>query len=160
MKKCHCYHTQKKLKYGYHPITGSPIPYDIEVGVCWGTQECDECTCDGDKTKCNFYANVRQEAKEELQKNTSLIDAINHFKHGVSHDIFSEPITTYAEMAIEALEKQIPKEPFIWENRYYYSPTPNDDWGYQCPCCGNQDIDYPQHHCTCGQALDWENINF
>ena len=56
----------------------------------------------------------------------------------------------------ESLEKQIPKKPIIWENRYYFSPTPNDDWGYECPCCGNQEIDYPEHHCDCGQALDWE----
>lgn len=59
-------------------------------------------------------------------------------------------------MAIKALEKQIPKQPIFWENKYYFSPTPNDDWGYECPCCGNQDIDYPEHHCICGQALDWE----
>lgn len=59
-------------------------------------------------------------------------------------------------MAIKALEKQIPKKPNIWESTYYLSPSPNDDWGYECPCCGNQDIDYPEHHCTCGQALDWE----
>lgn len=55
----------------------------------------------------------------------------------------------------EALEKQIPKKPIIWEYRHYFSPTPNDDWGYECPCCGNQEIDYPEHHCDCGQALDW-----
>jgi len=55
----------------------------------------------------------------------------------------------------EALEKQIPKKPISWEYRHYFSPTPNDDWGYECPCCGNQEIDYPEHHCDCGQALDW-----
>ena len=31
--------------------------------------------------------------------------AILHFRYGVSHDIFSEPVTTYAKLAIEALEK-------------------------------------------------------
>ena len=60
------------------------------------------------------------------------------------------------DMAIKALEKQIPVRPSVWENRYYASPTPNDDWGYECPCCGNEDIDYPERHCECGQALDWE----
>ena len=58
-------------------------------------------------------------------------------------------------MAVKALKKQIPKNPLIWENKYYDSPVPNDDWGYECPCCGNRDIDYPEHHCPCGQALDW-----
>ena len=60
--------------------------------------------------------------------------------------------------AVDALEKQIPKRPDIWDNKYYFSPTPNDDWGYECPCCGNRDIDYPEHHCICGQALDWSEI--
>ena len=32
--------------------------------------------------------------------------AISHFGYGVSHDIFSEPVTTYAKLAIEALKKE------------------------------------------------------
>ena len=32
--------------------------------------------------------------------------AISYFWYGVSHDIFSEPVTTYAKLAIEALEKE------------------------------------------------------
>lgn len=32
--------------------------------------------------------------------------AISHFLYGVSHDIFSEPVTTYAKLAIEALKKK------------------------------------------------------
>ena len=87
---------------------------------------------------------------------TTIEQAIEHYKYGVSHDIFKEPVTTYAKLSIEALEKQIPKKPIIWFERYYFSPDPYDDsWGYECPCCGNRDIDYPEHHCICGQALDW-----
>lgn len=59
----------------------------------------------------------------------------------------------------ELLGKNTPKKPIIWENKYYFSPVPNDDWGYECPYCGNQEIDYPEHHCTCGQALNWNDIN-
>ena len=31
--------------------------YHIEYGkaVCWGTKEREECNCNGDKRKCNFY---------------------------------------------------------------------------------------------------------
>ena len=65
MNKCKCYHTQNKLRYTYNPITGSPIPHDIEVGVCWGTRECDECRCEGDETKCDFYPEIRAKAKKE-----------------------------------------------------------------------------------------------
>ena len=66
-------------------------------------------------------------------------------------------ITEALHMAVVALEKQIPKKPIIWEHRTIESPIPNDDWGYECPCCGNCDIDYPEHHCECGQALDWSD---
>lgn len=66
--KCKCYHTQQKTRYTYHPLTGSPIPHDIEVGVCWGTKEADECNCGGDETKCDFYPEVRKKAKKELNK--------------------------------------------------------------------------------------------
>ena len=39
------------------------------------------------------------EREQEIRK------AIEHFKYGVTHDIFSEPVTTYAMLAVEALEK-------------------------------------------------------
>ena len=41
------------------------------------------------------------DVREKLVK-----QAISHFWCGVSHDIFSEPVTTYAKLAIEALEKE------------------------------------------------------
>ena len=41
----------------------------------------------------------------------TLSEAISHYKHGITHDIFSEPVTTYAQLSIDALEKQLPKKP-------------------------------------------------
>ena len=67
MKKCDSYHLQPKTRYTYHPITGGIIAHDIEVGVCWGTRECDECHCGGDQTKCDFYPYVRERAKKEVE---------------------------------------------------------------------------------------------
>ena len=63
------------------------------------------------------------------------------------------------QLAIDACEKQIPKTPIIWDNKYYLAPASNDDWGYECPFCSNREIDYPEHHCICGQALNWDSIN-
>jgi hypothetical protein len=103
MSKCDCYHLQPKTRYTYHPLTGSPIAHDIEVGVCWGTKETDECSCGGDMTQCDFYPEVRKRGR----KNVSIQDAINHFKYGISHDIFKEPVTSYAKLAVQALEKQL-----------------------------------------------------
>jgi predicted nucleic acid-binding Zn-ribbon protein len=55
--------------------------------------------------------------------------AISHFWYGISHDIFSEPVTTYAKLAIEALKKYngvTVQNCGRWE----------DDHGdYVCSCC-------------------------
>ena len=55
------------------------------------------------------------------------------------------------EVAIEALEKQIPKKPLEQINEY-------DATMGNCPCCGDIVFDYPEDVkvCSnCGQALDW-----
>ena len=67
MKKCDCYHIQPTIKYRYNSVNGDPIPYTKQKGVCWGTREQDECYCDGDKTKCDFYPEVRKRALEEVE---------------------------------------------------------------------------------------------
>ena len=66
MKKCDCYHIESKRKYTSHPITDEPIIHRITAGVCWGTKEIDECSCGGDRTKCDFYPEVREKAKKAL----------------------------------------------------------------------------------------------
>lgn len=65
--KCKSYHIESKRKYTYHPITGDPIRNDITVGVCWGTKEIDECKCNGDRTQCDFYPEVREKARAETE---------------------------------------------------------------------------------------------
>ena len=37
---------------------------------CTGTKEIDICSCGGDRTKCDFYPNVRKKALEEIAKRT------------------------------------------------------------------------------------------
>jgi hypothetical protein len=37
-----------------------------KVGTCWGTAERDACSCGGDKSKCDFYPNVREEEKKPV----------------------------------------------------------------------------------------------
>ena len=67
MSKCDCYHTEPKTRYTYHPITGSPIGHNIEVGVCWGTRECEECSCGGEESKCDFYPEVRKNGRKKRE---------------------------------------------------------------------------------------------
>jgi hypothetical protein len=49
---CECYRAEKNF-FG-------------KVGVCWGTAERDACSCGGDKSKCDFYPNVREEEKKPI----------------------------------------------------------------------------------------------
>lgn len=58
--KCDCYHTQRKLIYGY---------YLLDVGICWGTKEMEECNCGGNRAKCDFYPEVREGAKKKITTN-------------------------------------------------------------------------------------------
>ena len=90
MKKCDCYHLQPKTRYTYHPLTGRPIAHDIEVGVCWGTRECDECSCGGDRTKCDFYPEVRDKVKKESKKIITNADHIRAMTDDELADFFYE----------------------------------------------------------------------
>lgn len=47
---CKCYHADKNF-------LGS-------IGVCWGTKECEACSCGGDELKCDFYDYVRERAEK------------------------------------------------------------------------------------------------
>lgn len=61
MKKCDCYCTEEKI-IGWH----TPVdPKTTIVSKCNGTRERDECSCGGDRTKCDFYPEVREKALKE-----------------------------------------------------------------------------------------------
>ena len=70
--------------------------------------------------------------------------AIAHFSYGVSHDIFSESVATYAKLAVEALERQLSKKPY-WET---YE-------GWHCKSCGVGVFGDESFCPFCGQAIDW-----
>ena len=70
------------------------------------------------------------------------------------------------EIAISALEKQIPKKP----KRVNKNSVFDGNWKKICPCCGavlieritTEDKSYPiqynmTNHCKCGQTLDWSD---
>ena len=62
-------------------------------------------------------------------------------------------------MAIQALEKQIPKKPTYEGDGYAPDGTfVWDEW--ICPCCGSRyEVDYDDYdYCpNCGQKLDWSD---
>ena len=101
--KCSCYKIIRTSALTPHPVDGHLVRHEVEQSVCFGTKEMDVCGCNGNRMNCSFYPNLREEAKKEI----AIQEAINHFNYGISHDIFKEPVTSYARLAVEALEKQI-----------------------------------------------------
>ena len=73
---------------------------------------------------------------------TEIEQAKAHFNYGVKCDIFSEPVTSYAKIAISAIEKQIPKKPSETDKARCI----------HCACVVKRDERFCKN---CGQALDW-----
>lgn len=97
--------------------------------------------------------------EEAIKCIEDVLNSDYHYDESLGYQLTSDDFE-WLKKAKEALGKQIPKKPLIWRGiKTPESPIPFDDWGYECPCCGNQEIDYPDHHCECGQALDWSEDN-
>ncbi len=84
---------------------------------------------------------ITNEEAIKMLKEFAIVDAIQE-----DYDVI--------DMAIEALEKQIPKEPIEKESGWYYCPTCNTKVpAYANYCCG-----YYTGKQGCGQRLDWEEL--
>lgn len=72
---------------------------------------------------------------------------------GTNHQVGE--VEEAVKLAIEALEKQIPKKPeYKEEDRFVKN---HFAWYAYCPQCGRE-IDTGDMHCTqCGQAIDWSD---
>ena len=99
---------------------------------------------------------TNQEAIKRIEEHIAI------HKYRESHAIH---IVEALEMAISALEKQIPVKPI----RIDKNKEVDGNWKKVCPLCGRMLIErittaeesYPRHynytgHCWCGQAIDWE----
>ena len=73
-------------------------------------------------------------------------EAIKYAKENIL--AYTSEMAEFKVLAIEALEKQIPKKPIDNIER---------EW-FECPTCGKVIVTYyagERHHCKCGQAIDW-----
>lgn len=84
MNKCDCYFAEEAYE-AYRPSNffNNFLYYHPEtLGRCNGTKERDVCSCKGDRTKCDFYPEVREKAlkKQEDSKTCSLCRNDKKFK--------------------------------------------------------------------------------
>ena len=97
MKKCDCYREGIKAEPRYSQYTGAYVgAVDVKYEYCVGTNEIDECSCNGDREKCDFYPDVREKAIKET--NTSLYCNYDGCAIGKFDSNLSKTITIYAEI--------------------------------------------------------------
>lgn len=82
---------------------------------------------------------------------TDIEKAKAYFNYGINCDIFSEPVRSYAKMAVIALEKKIPQKPNI---HGYREGREINTISYTCPNC-NKHIGRDVFCKHCGQAILW-----
>ena len=80
-----------------------------------------------------------------------LKEVIENLKYLISDDCTDNQMdfVEEIEMAINVLEKQIPKKPYIDNENGVYEKE-------HCPTC-HRSLFPNDHHCRCGQALDWND---
>ena len=110
MKKCDCYNIRKVTRYTYHALTGRPISHTVDEAYCGGTKECDVCSCNGDRTKCDFYEDVRKEAKAATHKKDyvsqeTVVDILDEIKREFYYE-FDEIIPSIMADKIDAIGKR------------------------------------------------------
>ena len=81
---------------------------------------------------------------EEAIKNINALNAVCGQK-----GLYDAEFESALALAIEALEKQIPKKPYKDNENGVYEKE-------HCPSC-HRSLFPNDHHCECGQAIDWSD---
>lgn len=81
--------------------------------------------------------------------------ALAYFTRRKTQFGLSDNIQRAEDLAIEALEKQIPKKPINVEKHYYECPCCKRDLGISVDDIFVYDEPKPQYCNDCGQALNW-----
>ena len=135
-----------------------PLTRWSSTNKCYTTNYVHECF--GVKEPFIIY-DIDSECTEHPDHNNKTItieDAINHFKYGISHDIFSEPVTSYAKMAVDALAKE--------KHGYWFLLDECVNEGVYCSVCRKKV--YKKHYANlkekskfcpnCGAIMDGEFV--
>lgn len=77
MDKCECYKWGQRFECRYYE-DGRPFGIMVGYNYCTGTKECDACSCGGDRTKCDFYPDVKMKALYKLKGIKTNADRIRH----------------------------------------------------------------------------------
>ena len=73
INKCSCYY--EEARKCHDPLDF--MPSYKKVPICCGTKEREECTCGGDESKCDFYPEKREAAKDKVKAEFSKMCDMN-----------------------------------------------------------------------------------
>ena len=66
MKKCDCYQEGIRPEPRYSQYTGQYVKsVNVKYSYCNGTKEREDCSCGGDRSKCDFYHEIKEKAIKE-----------------------------------------------------------------------------------------------
>lgn len=77
MTRCACYREFESLK----PTIDPNIAQRVIESRCYGTKECDPCSCGGDPTRCDFYPEKRAAAEKSTKEQASDTTTIYYAHH-------------------------------------------------------------------------------
>lgn len=135
MEKCDCYF-QHGLKF-----------------LCYGTKEMEECSCGGDKSKCDFYPEKRQQKPKAKRQ---IVD-VQEAKTFIDANWPNDPLLK--QIVFNLLDK-LPKVDTV--EVVHSSWLLNDDGSGTCKHCRRTtkycwDFDNQMNYCpNCGATMDLE----
>ena len=97
---CKCYHAENN--------------FIGKIGVCWGTKECEACSCGGDESRCDFYDYVRERSKKPVT-NADRIRAMTdeelaEYLDEVRHDLWQLFVKDPQKMWLDWLKSPADKD--------------------------------------------------
>ena len=78
--RCKCFHLKHLAEFIYNRETGEHFKEGETIGVCRGTPTLKECYCKGREIKCDFYEEVREQARIRQESIKSIGDRIRNLK--------------------------------------------------------------------------------
>lgn len=95
-QRCSCYRTKEIIKFSPSYIVSLGGHSTTEtVGVCFGTPEQDICYCNGDKTKCSCYPEIKEKAIKEANDSLEKIELEFYRYYMLKHDLIFDAMNEY-----------------------------------------------------------------
>ena len=127
MMPCKCYHIRKNLRYlsefeqGIEFARTGKRKTAIEetLSECWGTKERDLCSCNGDRSNCDFYPKNRLEWFNPYRE---ILDY-----HGIEYALYDDVSCDLIESSSDYFKPQIKQRMYLGANGAIMSKVVTSD---------------------------------